>query len=127
MAMFTMVIHIIAVIIGRLNMTMQRLLELLDKWRLWMRSDNHRLGYPNKSILISSGGSAEDAFEEMYNASEDDNVRTLDSVISDLEKPQRDAIYYRFLNSGPKPNFYELKLEMAMDNLLTIAGRKINA
>lgn len=127
MDMFIMEIHTTVVIIGSLNMTMQRLLELLDKWRLWMRTDNHRLGYPSKSILISSGGSAEDAFEEMYQTSEDDNVRVLDSVISDLEKQQRDAIYYRFLKSGPKPNFYELKLEIAMDNLLTIAGQKINA
>lgn len=108
-------------------MTMQRLLELIDKWKIWMKKDNHRLGYPSKSILISSGGSAEDAFEEMYESSEGDNVRVLDSIISDLEKEQRNAIYHRYLNSGQRPSYYELKLEMAMDNLLTIAGQKINA
>ena len=107
-------------------MTIERLMELLDKWKLWMHTDNHRLGYPIKSILLSSGGDATNAFDEMYEASENDNVKILDAAISDLNRNERQAIYHRYLN-GPRPMYYELKLEIAIDNLLKIIESKINA
>ena len=106
-------------------MEMNRLLELLDKWKLYMRSDNHRLGYPSKSIGMSSGG-ASGSFDDMYDEVEDDNVRTVDAVIHSLTKDQQQAIYARYLKTK-KPLYYELKLEMAIDNLLTIVGRRIGA
>lgn len=106
-------------------MEMNRLLELLDKWKLYMRSDNHRLGYPSKSIGISSGG-ASGSFDDMYDEVEDDNVRTVDAVIHSLPKDQQQAIYARYLKTK-KPLYYEIKLEMAIDNLLTIVGRRIGA
>lgn len=104
---------------------MNRLLELLDKWKLYMRSDNHRLGYPSKSIGMSSGG-ASGSFDDMYDEVEDDNVRTVDAVIHSLPKDQQQAIYARYLKTK-KPLYYEIKLEMAIDNLLTIVGRRIGA
>lgn len=104
---------------------MNRLLELLDKWKLYMRSDNHKLGYPSKSIGMSSGG-ASGSFDDMYDEVEDDNVRTVDAVIHSLPKDQQQAIYARYLKTK-KPLYYELKLEMAIDNLLTIVGRRIGA
>lgn len=104
---------------------MNRLLELLDKWKLYMRSDNHKLGYPSKSIGMSSGG-ASGSFDDMYDEVEDDNVRTVDAVIHSLPKDQQQAVYARYLKTK-KPLYYELKLEMAMDNLLTIVGRRIGA
>lgn len=107
-------------------MTIERLMELLDKWKMWMKIDNHKLGYPSKCILLSSGGSATDAFEEMYEVCEDNNVRILDAIISDLEKDQKEAIYYRYIG-GKKPLYYEIKLELAIDNLLTISSKKIYA
>jgi len=108
-------------------MEMNRLLELLDKWRLFMRSDNHKLGYPSKSIGMSSGGeSSYDAFDEMYDEVEDDNVRTVDAVIHSLPKEQQEAIYARYLKTK-KPLYYEMKLELAIDNLLTIVARRIGA
>lgn len=106
-------------------MEMNRLLELLDKWKLYMRSDNHKLGYPSKSIGMSSGG-ASGSFDDMYDEVEDDNVRTVDAVIHSLPKDQQQAIYARYLKTK-KPLYYELKLEMAIDNLLTIVGRRIGA
>lgn len=106
-------------------MEMNRLLELLDKWKLYMRSDNHRLGYPSKSIGMSSGG-ASGSFDDMYDEVEDDNVRTVDAVIHSLPKDQQQAVYARYLKTK-KPLYYELKLEMAIDNLLTIVGRRIGA
>ena len=106
-------------------MEMNRLLELLDRWRLYMRSDNHKLGYPSKSIGISSGG-ASGSFDDMYDEVEDDNVRTVDAVIHSLPKDQQEAIYARYLKTK-KPMYYEMKLELAIDNLLTIVGRRVGA
>lgn len=108
-------------------MQINRLLELLDKWKLFMRSDNHKLGYPSKSLGMSSGGeSSYDAFDEMYENVEFDNIRTVDAVIHSLPKDQKDAIYARYLNTK-KPLYYEIKLQLAIDNLLTIVGRRIGA
>lgn len=108
-------------------MDMDRLLELLDKWKLYMRSDNHRLGYPNKSLGMSSGGeSSYDAFDEMYEEVEHTNVKTVDAVIHSLPEDQKQAIYARYLQTK-KPELYEYKLQIAMDNLLTIVGRRIGA
>jgi len=104
---------------------MNRLLELLDRWRLYMRSDNHKLGYPSKSIGMSSGG-ASGSFDDMYDEVEDDNVRTVDAVIHSLPKDQQEAIYARYLKTK-KPMYYEMKLELAIDNLLTIVGRRVGA
>jgi hypothetical protein len=106
---------------------MERLLSILDDWALWMKSDNHKLGYPSKSIGMSSGGeSTSDAFEEMCSAQDMSNVRTLHAIIHSLEKPQQDAIYTKYLGAKPKIAYY-WHLEMAYDNLLTIASRRINA
>ena len=108
-------------------MQINRLLELLDKWKLFMRSDNHKLGYPSKSLGMSSGGeSSYDAFDEMYEDVESDNIRTVDAVIHSLPKDQKDAIYARYLNTI-KPLYYEIKLKLAIDNLLTIVGRRIGS
>ena len=106
-------------------MEMNRLLELLDRWRLYMKSDNHKLGYPSKSIGMSSGG-ASGSFDDMYDEVEDDNVRTVDAVIHSLPKDQQEAIYARYLKTK-KPMYYEMKLELAIDNLLTIVGRRVGA
>lgn len=106
-------------------MEMNRLLELLDKWKLYMRSDNHKLGYPSKSIGMSSGG-ASGSFDDMYDEVEDDNIKTVDAVIHSLPKDQQQAIYARYLKTK-KPLYYEIKLELAIDNLLTIVARRIGA
>ena len=89
-----------------------------------MRHDNHKLGYPSKSIGMSSGG-ASGSFDDMYNEVEDDNVRTVDAVIHSLPKDQREAIYARYLKTK-KPMYYEKHLELALDNLLTMVGRRID-
>jgi len=90
-----------------------------------MKSDNHKLGYPSKSIGMSSGG-ASGSFDDMYDEVEDDNIRTVDAVIHSLPKDQQEAIYARYLKTK-KPMYYEMKLELAIDNLLTIVGRRVGA
>jgi hypothetical protein len=97
---------------------MERLLSILEDWALWMKTDNHRLNYPSKSIGMSSGGeSTSEAFEEMCSAQ---------AIVHSLEQGQQDAIYAKYLGAKPPLAFY-WQLDMAYDNLLTIASRRINA
>lgn len=105
-------------------MNIEYLMYLLDEWARWMKKDDHGLGYPKRSLGISTGG-ASSSFEEMYENGELDRIKTVDSVIHSLDNQQRDAIYARYLGSK-KPMYYELKLSHAVDNLLTIVGRRIN-
>lgn len=107
--------------------TMERLLSILDDWKVYMKSTNTRLGYPSKSLGMSSGGeSTKDEFEHMVNAMDQSNIRTLDAIIHSLDQGQQQAIYAKYLNGKP-PLAYQWQLDMAYDNLLTIANRRINA
>ena len=108
--------------------TTDRLLCICEDWALYMRShDSHKLGYPKSAVCFSSGGeSTADAFEDMVSAQDLKNVHIIDAIIHSLPKEQQDAIYCRFLKTR-KPFAYEYKLELAFDNLLTIADRRINA
>ena len=107
---------------------MDRLLCICEDWALYMKAhDSHKLGFPKKAVGFSSGGeSTADAFEDMVSAQDLMNVHTIDSIIDSLPKEQQEAIYTRFLKTR-KPFAYEYKLELAMDNLLTIGGKRINA
>jgi len=105
----------------------ERLMVLLEDWSVFMRHNNTRLGYPSKSLGMSSGGGqSSEVFEDMCDKADHENVKTLNTLIHSLDKEQREAIYARWLHSK-KPLYYELKLDLAMDNLLTMAGRRIHA
>lgn len=105
-------------------MTIDRLLDILSDWALWMQQPGHKLGYPSKSMCISSGGtSGSDAFEIMLEESDLTTVIAIDSIIDSLPKPQIMAINARYLGSI-KPRDYEHQLDVAMDNLLTIASKR---
>jgi hypothetical protein len=107
--------------------SMERLLSILEDWSLWMKHDTHKLGYPSKSIGMSSGGeSTSEVFEEMCSAQDMSNIRTIHAIIHSLEQGQQDAIYAKYLGAKPSLAFY-WQLDMAYDNLLTIAERRINA
>jgi|TARA_R110000772_G_scaffold196360_3_gene307124 hypothetical protein len=108
-------------------MRIERLMVILDDWSSWMKSDNHKLGYPNKVSYMSSGGeSTADVFEDMVGKTDNENVKILNACIHSLDKEQREAVYARWLGSK-KPVYYELKLDLAMDNLLTMVGKRIYA
>jgi hypothetical protein len=107
--------------------SMERLLSILEDWSLWMKHDTHKLGYPSKSIGMSSGGeSTSEVFEEMCSAQDMSNIRTIHAIIHSLEQGQQDAIYAKYLGAKPPLAFF-WQLDMAYDNLLVIAGRRINA
>ena len=107
--------------------SMERLLSIMDDWARWMKVDNNKLGYPSKSIGMASGGeSTSEVFEEMCSAQDMSNIRTIHAIIHSLDKGQQDAIYAKYLGSKPPLAFY-WQLDIAYDNLLTMAGRRINA
>ena len=107
---------------------MERLLVILDDWKKHMKPLNHRLGYPSRSLGMSSGGeSTEDEFEHMLDKMDKENVKTIHTIIFDnLPEGQKQAILAKYLNEKP-PIAYVWQLDMAYDNLLTMASRKINA
>jgi len=76
--------------------------------------------------IIKGGESTSEVFEEMCSAQDMSNVRTIDAIIHSLDSSQQQAIYAKYLGAKPPLAFY-WQLEMAYDNLLTIAGRRINA
>jgi len=99
------------------------LMEYMDAWARSMRQEDSGLGYPKKSIMMSSGGNYT-SFEDMIEEADSKVVETIDAVIGSLEQEQRDAVWARWLNTK-KPMYYELKLSHAIDNLLTIVGRRL--
>ena len=108
-------------------MHIDRLKQILDDWALWHKAPSTRLGYPSKSLgMISGGESTSDAFEEMLSEMDLTNVRTIDAIISSLPKDQKDAVYARYLKTS-KYNDYEYQLELAFDNMLSMASRRIVA
>ena len=98
-------------------------MEYMDAWARSMRQEDSGLGYPKKSIMMSSGGNYT-SFEDMIEEADSKVVETIDAVIGSLEQEQRDAVWARWLNTK-KPMYYELKLSHAIDNLLTIVGRRL--
>ena len=107
-------------------MRISRLNDIIHDWVRWHKVDNHKLGYPSKVNYLSTGGYSANVFDDMVDAADTQNVKTLDAIIHSLPKDQRQAIYARYLGEK-KPIFYEVKLNDAMDNLLTIASRRIGA
>ena len=106
---------------------MERLLSIIEDWARWMDWDNHKLGYPSKSVGLSSGGeSTSESFEDMCSVQDMSNIRTIHAIIHSLENGQKEAIYAKYLGAKP-PLAYPWQLDMAYDNLLVIAGRRINA
>jgi len=107
---------------------MERLLSILDDWKRSMKALDHRLNYPSKSLGMSSGGeSTEDEFEHMVNAMDKSNIKIVHTIIfENLPDGQKQAILAKYLKEKP-PIAYEWQLDMAYDNLLTMASRHIHA
>lgn len=107
-------------------MTLERLLVILEDWKIWMKSDNHRLGYPSHSLGISTGGESSNVFEDMVDQSDNKNVQTINAIINSLPKEQRESVYHVWLQSKA-PKYWEFKYDLALDNLLTLASKRIFA
>jgi hypothetical protein len=108
-------------------MHIDRLKQILEDWALYMHTPSHKLGYPSKSLgMISGGESTSDAFEEMVSEMDITNVKTIDAIISSLPKPQKEAVYTRYLKARKQVD-YEHQLRLAFDNMLTMASKRIVA
>jgi hypothetical protein len=106
-------------------MRLDRLEVILQDWAKWMKIDNHGLGYPNKSTMLLSGGeSSHEVFEHMIEAIDNKNVATVDACIDSLPTNQKRAVYAHHLRLK-KDKFHERDYSLALDNLLTIVGRRI--
>jgi len=104
-------------------MDRELLMDYMDMWARNMRQPDSGLGYPKKSIMMSSGGNYT-SFEDMIEEADSNIIKTIDAVISSLDPEQRSAVWARWLNTK-KPMYYELKLSHAIDNLMTIVGRRL--
>ena len=105
-------------------MTMEHLLDLLKAWSLYMKqSTSNQLGYPNKSLGMYGGGSST-SFDDMYDSMVSDHVRTIDAIISSLPERQQNAIYHKYTGSKAEV-LQDYHMNAALDNLLTIATRRI--
>lgn len=95
-----------------------RVLYYLDLWRDYMENNSGKsLGYPSKAAgFISSGISS---FEEWGEEIDISDAKTVEKVIDDLPKLQKDAIYFVYL--GDKADMTDTQLEinydLALDNL----------
>ena len=55
-----------------------------------MKTDSHRLGYPNKVSYLSSGGeSTVDVFEHMIDKADKENIKIINACIDSLPKEQK--------------------------------------
>ena len=104
-------------------MDRELLMDYMDMWARNMKQTDSGLGYPKKSVMMSSGGNYT-SFEDMIEEADSNIIKTIDAVISSLDPEQRSAVWARWLNTK-KPMYYELKLSHAIDNLMTIVGRRL--
>lgn len=92
---------------------------LLLDWAEWQQSYRIRLGYPQKSVGLSSGGSVSDTSGDDYSAVDDARCEIVDKCIDDLPSPaHRAAIHHRYLSAVFRMRDYERSLEEAHDRLL---------
>lgn len=98
-----------------------RVLYYLDLWRSYMQSNTHKLGYNSKSTGFVSGGIH--SFDDMADENDMSSARTIDQVIDDLPKPQREAIHIVWL--GQKTKIVPDMLEILYSNALHKLGIKL--
>jgi hypothetical protein len=88
-----------------------KVLYYLDIWRDYMKGNTTKLGYPSKAAGFMSSGVT--SFDDMHDEIDINSARTVDQVIDDLPKPQKDAIYSMYL--GQKVNMTDMQIGMNFD------------
>jgi hypothetical protein len=76
-----------------------------------MKGNTTKLGYPSKAAGFMSSGVT--SFDDMHDEIDINSARTVDQVIDDLPKPQKDAIYSMYL--GQKVNMTDMQIGMNFD------------
>ena len=97
-------------------------LDYMDMWSRWMKSEDHKLGYPQKSIGMS--GSSSTSFDDMVEEADSEIIRTINSCMDALKPTEVDAIWARYLNTK-KPMYYEIKLQNGLEKLKEMVENRI--
>ena len=117
-------VMLVLYILWRISMTMERLQDLLKAWsRSLKHSGNSRLGFPSRSLGMSTGGNST-SFDEMYESMEADHIKTIQAIIDSLPERQQNAVYHKYTGSRAEV-LQDYHMNMAYDNLLNIATRRI--
>ena len=94
-----------------------KVLYYLDLWREYMQGNSGKsLGYPSKAAGFMSSGIS--SFDEMGEEIDITSARTVDQVIDDLPRLQRDAIYFVYL--GQKVKMTDTQLELNFDVAMNV-------
>lgn len=72
--------------------------EYLNGWAEWMRSDNTKLGYPSKALMLSSGG-ASTSFEDMCEVLDSTISKAIDAILEGVTISQRLAVHHYHLGA----------------------------
>ena len=75
-------------------MTIQRMMQLLSEWQHYMTYSSNKLGYPSKSLGVSTGVGNSN-FDEMCDNLDVANSRHLDVIIDGLPLLQKQAVHYK--------------------------------
>lgn len=103
------------------------MVELLDEWARWVKSyKDEGLGYPKKSVGISSGGVSQyGAFEALCDQADENQMKIINTGVYDLSPEEQNAIFWRYFKQKPKPMYYEFKLQMAINHLYEKISEKL--
>jgi hypothetical protein len=107
-------------------MNTQRLLWQLANWADWMKqTDSHKLGYPSKAAMISTGGgSSDDEFEIMCDESDTRCAKTMDGIIDSISMAQRTAINHHWLGVAHCYPTQEMDYELALEAIGKLAEKR---
>ena len=72
--------------------------EYLTEWAEWMKADNTKLGYPSKSLMLSSGG-ASTSFEDMCEVLDNTISKAIDAILEGVTISQRLAVHHYHLGA----------------------------
>lgn len=106
-------------------MTDERLAWHLGNWADYMKQPSSKLGYPSKSLCMSSGGaSGEDEFDILCNEADVNVAKTMDGIIDSITLPQRVAVNHVWLNVKHHYPTQELDLEEAYKNIIKLCLKR---
>lgn len=97
-------------------------MEYMSMWARWMKSEDHRLGYPQKSVGVS--GASSTTFDDMIDEADSEVIRVINSSMDSVRPEEVNAIWARYLGTK-KPMYYELKLESGLNHLREMVERRL--
>lgn len=106
-------------------MTNEDLMRHMANWADYMKQPTHRLGYPSKSLCISSGGaSGEDEFDIMCEEVDIRCAQIMDGIIDSISMPQRVAVNHVWLHVKHCYPTHELDYEEALEHIGKLADKR---